>query len=123
MYIYTQVSKNVDMKDDSNIFQLHADFCKVIAEPKRLKIIALLAEQEMSVSEIAAVLDTSSSNVSQHLRVLRARNVVQTRKDGQTVYYRLMDPRIPKVCAEIRSILLDGMNKRGEIARGMRLKK
>ncbi len=109
--------------DDNDIFQLHADFCKVIAEPKRLKIIALLAKGEMIVGEIAAALDTRSSNVSQHLRVLRARNVVQTRKEGQTVYYRLTDLRVPKVCAEIRSILLDGMRKRADIARGGRLKK
>lgn len=107
------------MKKDNEIFQLHADFCKVIAEPKRLKIIALLSKREMNVCEIAEALGASSSNVSQHLRVLRAKQVVETRKEGQTIFYRLTDKRLPKVCAEIRAILLESMKKRGEIANGL----
>ena len=109
--------------DDTEIFELHADFCKLIASPKRLKIISLLAEQEMSVSEIVQALQARDSNVSQHLRVLRSRHIVESRKEGQTVYYRLTDPRLPKVCEEIRAILLDGMEKRGKKARGIARKK
>ena len=108
--------------DNPELYDLHAEFCKVISSPKRLMIISLLDDNELSVGELAAALDMPFSNVSQHLRVLRARNVVQTRKEGQTVYYRLTDPRMPKVCSEIRSILLEGMKKRGEIARGVKRK-
>ena len=71
-------------------------------------------EREMNVNEIAQVLDLRSSNISQHLRVLRSRNIVESRKEGQIVYYKLTNSRLPKVCAEIRSILLDGMKKSGE---------
>jgi ArsR family transcriptional regulator len=106
-------------KKDIEIFELHADFCKTIASSKRLMIIDLLARQEMSVSEIVKALDVRLSNVSQHLRVLRSRNIVKSRKEGQTVYYSLTNPRMPKICNEIRSILLDGMEKRGEKAKGM----
>jgi len=109
--------------DDTEIFELHADFCKIIASPKRLRIISLLAKGEMGVSEIAHTLQVRDSNVSQHLRVLRSRYIVISRKEGQTVYYRLTDPRLPKVCEEIRSILLDGMEKRGRKAKGMNRKK
>ena len=107
------------MKQSEQIFQLHADFCKVIADPKRLKIISLLAEKEMSVGEIALALEVSSSNVSQHLRVLRNRHVAQTRKEGQTVYYRLSNKRLPKICAQLRAVLLEIMKKRGEMASGL----
>jgi ArsR family transcriptional regulator len=105
--------------DDTEIFELHADFCKILSSSKRLMIIELLAKQEMSVSEMAQALDAQPSNVSQHLTVLRSRHVVESHKEGQTVYYKLTNPKLAKVCAEIRSILLDGMEKRGEKARGL----
>ena len=104
---------------DTEIFDLHADFCKSIASAKRLMIIDLLAKREMNVSEITKALDVRPSNISQHLRVLRSRNIVKSRKDGQTVYYSLTNSRMPKICNEIRSILLDGMKKRGEKAKGI----
>jgi len=106
-------------KRDQEIFELHAEFCKMIASPKRLMIVELLASKEMSVSEIAEALGVQHSNVSQHLRVMRSRHIVATRKDGQAVYYRLTNARLPKVCAEIRSILLDGIDSRAKKARGM----
>jgi ArsR family transcriptional regulator len=108
---------------DKEIFELHADFCKMIASPRRLMIIELLANKELSVGEIARALDVSHSNVSQHLRIMRSRHVVVARRDGQTVYYRLTNVRLATVCADIRSILLDGMDIRGKKARGMNKKR
>jgi ArsR family transcriptional regulator len=98
---------------DVRIFELHAEFCKILSSAKRLMIIELLAKKEMSVSEIAQALQLQHSNVSQHLTVLRSHNVVESRKEGQTVYYSLTNAMLPKVCAEIRRILLEGMAKRG----------
>jgi len=106
-------------KLDNEIFELHADFCKMISSAKRLMIVELLSQKELSVSQIAEAMDVPHSNVSQHLRVMRSRHIVATRKDGQTVYYRLTNTRLPKVCAEIRSIVLNGMEKRGEKERSM----
>lgn len=114
----------IEMKaKEKEIFELHAEFCKMIASPKRLMIIELLAKKELSVGEIAQALDVPHSNVSQHLRVMRSRHIVAARKEGQTVYYRLTHARLPKVCAEIRSILLNGMEVRGREASGMMWKK
>lgn len=99
-----------------DLFELHADFCKTLAHPTRLRIIALLARKERSVGEIAEVVGVSLSNVSQHLSVLKFRNLVNTRKEGQTVYYGLTDRRIIQACTTIRSILLDNMKHRGGVA-------
>ena len=106
-------------KQDTELYELHADFCNTIASSKRLMIIELLSEREMNVSEIARVLDVRPSNISQHLRVLRLRNIVKSRKEGQTVYYDLTNSRISKICNETRLILLYGMEKRGEKERSM----
>ena len=108
---------------DTEIFELHAEFCKMIASPKRLMIVELLAKREMNVTEIAQALDIQHSNASQHLRVMRSKYIVETRKEGQTVYYRLTNSKLPRVCAEIRTILLDGMAKRGRKAKGLIAKK
>jgi ArsR family transcriptional regulator len=105
--------------DDTEVFELHAEFCKIIASSRRLRIIQLLAEKEMNVGDIAEALQVQPSNISQHLRVLRSHDVVKTRKEGQTVWYSLTNRRLPKVCTEIRSILLEGMEKNGKKAKGM----
>lgn len=102
---------------NEEIFRLHADFCKMLANPKRLMILALLSKREMSVGELADSMGTALATVSQHLTALRAKNIVEARKDGQTVYYHTTDPRLMKACIAIRTILLDGLKKRGEIAR------
>jgi ArsR family transcriptional regulator, virulence genes transcriptional regulator len=105
------------MMEKTDIFELHADLCKTLSNPKRLMILALLAKKEMSVGEIAEVIAVPLSNVSQHLSLLKAQSLVQTRKDGQTVHYSLADRRIIQACTLIRSVLLDKMKERGQIAR------
>ncbi len=80
-------------------------------------IIALLSKREMSVGEVAQACDVPLTTISQHLRVLRERNVVTTRKEGQTVYCRLEDSRLMDACVQIRTILLDNMRQRGTLAR------
>jgi len=102
---------------NQELFQLHADYCKMLANPKRLMILTLLSMEEMSVGEIANSIDTALATVSQHLTVLRNRHIVVARKEGQTVYYSVTDPRLMDASILIRSVLLDGMKRRGEIAR------
>lgn len=99
-----------------DIFELHADVCKTLSNPKRLMMLALLGKQEMSVGELAQVIAVPLSNVSQHLALLKAQGLVLTRKDAQTVFYRLADRRILQACTLIRSVLLDRMKERGQVA-------
>jgi ArsR family transcriptional regulator, virulence genes transcriptional regulator len=100
----------------TDIFELHADVCRTLANPKRLRVLALLAKAEMSVGELANVLEVPLSNVSQHLALLKAQGLVTARKAGQSVHYSLADRRIIQACTLIRSVLLDRMKERGQIA-------
>ncbi len=102
--------------DDPRIFELHAGFCKVIANSKRLMIVSLLADGEKSVGELAEALDSPLANVSQHLRILRDHHIVTIRKMAQTVYYRLTDRRLPEACQLIRTILLESLTQQVELA-------
>ena len=66
-----------------------ADFCAVFNNPRRILILWTLAEQERSVGEIAEVIQASIQNTSQHLRLMRDRGILASRRDGATVFYRI----------------------------------
>ncbi len=102
---------------DDPILRLHAEFCRTLGHPKRLKIMALVNQGRMSVGEIAKAIDTPLPTVSQHLRVLRNRHLVVSEKEGQTVFYRPSDPRILEACTLMRQVLVDGLRERGDLAR------
>ncbi|HHW4679882.1 MAG TPA: metalloregulator ArsR/SmtB family transcription factor [Xylella taiwanensis] len=63
---------------------------KILANDKRLMILCLLSERELSVGELNTLVALSQSALSQHLAVLRAEGVVNTRREAQTIYYSLL---------------------------------
>jgi ArsR family transcriptional regulator len=71
-----------------------AEFFKALAHPARIKILELLRSGELSVNELQTHLAVESSTVSQQLAVLRGRNIVEARKVGTSVYYRVRDPQV-----------------------------
>ena len=101
---------------NKEIFQIHAEYCRVLANPKRLMIMACLDRQELSVGELAEIIGSPMSTVSQHLNVLKNKYLVASRKEGQSVYYHPTDRRIMDACQIIRTVLIDIMMKRREIA-------
>ena len=78
------------------IFEMQAELIKMLAHPKRLMLLELLSRGEWSVGDMAEAMETPPATVSQHLRLLRDRQLVQTRRDGQTIYYSLVDRRITR---------------------------
>ncbi len=75
-----------------------SDMLKLISNQKRLLILCLLHEKEMSVSELNGTLNQlSQSALSQHLAQLREANLVQIRRDAQTIYYSLTDSKAVQV--------------------------
>jgi ArsR family transcriptional regulator len=77
---------------------------KAIAHPLRLKILCVLGDQEVSVQDIVDQVGTSQSNISQHLAILRDKNVLTTRKDANRVYYRISDLRTIKLVGMMREV-------------------
>ncbi len=68
-----------------------SDFLKALAHENRLMILCLLAERERSVTELEELLALSQATVSQQLARLRHEGLVETRRDGRTIYYSLPD--------------------------------
>lgn len=64
---------------------------RLLGDPLRLQMIHLLARHEVCVCDLSATLRATQSNVSNHLRVLRAHKLVRTRKEGRLIYYSLSE--------------------------------
>ena len=103
-------------KYDADLFKLKAELCKTFSDPKRLMIISELRSGEKSVGELIAALRTPQAVVSRHLAVLRHRGVVQTRREGVSVFYSLTSPRIIDACDIVHEVLLDQMARNKAIA-------
>lgn len=74
--------------------QRMAEFLGFLADPNRLRILSILAKQEMCVGDLAATLGMNESAVSHQLRTLRAIRSVSSRKQGRHVFYRLQDHHV-----------------------------
>jgi len=90
------------MQESLHIFK--ADFFKALSNPARIHILELLRDGELSVTRLQAKLKIDSSSVSQHLSVLRNKNIVYARKSGTTVYYAVSDPEIFELLDVARKI-------------------
>jgi DNA-binding transcriptional ArsR family regulator len=77
---------------------------KAMSHPLRLKILCVLGDKEMSVQDIVQMVGTTQSNISQHLAILREKDVLRTRKDANRVYYRVSDPRTLKLIGLMRDV-------------------
>ena len=82
-----------------------ARLLRLLANEKRLLILCLLIGQgEMDVTSLAEAVELSQSALSQHLAKLRADRLVAFRRESQTLYYRLEDPRAARVLATLKDI-------------------
>jgi DNA-binding transcriptional ArsR family regulator len=81
-----------------------AKLLRALANERRLMILCQLADGERSVGEIQPHVGLSQSALSQHLAVLRDEGVVATRRDGQTIWYRIADPAAVQVVATLADI-------------------
>ena len=92
-----------------DLFSLHANICKTLASSARLRIIASLREGELPVGEIGEIIGAHKANVSQHLAVLRQNGIIEGRRCGTNVYYRLANPKVIQACELMREVLVEQM--------------
>ncbi|WP_370638445.1 ArsR/SmtB family transcription factor [Aurantimonas sp. VKM B-3413] len=81
-----------------------AAILSLIANPVRLRILCLLAKQEMQVGALASAVGVSQSALSQHLAKLRAGGAVETRRDRQAVHYRLAEGEVRAIMGSLYEI-------------------
>lgn len=81
-------------------------FLSALANDKRLQILSLILNKEMSVGEIATNVGLAHSAASQHLAKLRELDMVSARRDSQTVYYMVASPHVELMLSTLSSLYL-----------------
>ena len=86
------------------VYEQFARITKALASPVRLEIVDVLAQGERTVDVLAREVGQSLANTSQHLRSLKEARLVDTRRDGTFVHYRLADPQVIAVWRAVRAL-------------------
>ena len=86
------------------IYQEHADLLRTLGHPARIAILGILRDGEQCVCHMEAMLGLRQSRISQHLMVLRQAGLVEDRRDGWNVFYRLTRPEIAHLTEALGSI-------------------
>ena len=99
---------------------MQADICQTLANPKRLQIITLLKQGELSVGGMVKAMGIAKANLSQHLSSMRQKGILVARREGTTVYYRLASPKITEACATMREVLMELLEGQETLSKSMR---
>jgi DNA-binding transcriptional ArsR family regulator len=94
---------------DARSCQLVAEFFAILGHSRRVAIFCELRDGRKTVSELAECCGATLPNVSQHLRIMRDKGMVRTDKEGQRVYYSIVDERFVMACKMIRDALVEHM--------------
>lgn len=109
------------VEKNKTLYEMQAEICYALSHPVRLEILDILANQEMTSSDLLGILNIPKANLSQHLTVLKDAGILKTRKEGQFQYVSLAIPKIKDACFLVRGILADRIE--GEEKRMSELKK
>jgi DNA-binding transcriptional ArsR family regulator len=102
-----------------DLVELIARRFRVIGEPMRIKLLDRLREGEATVGELSAALSASQQNVSKHLSVLADAGILGRRKEGNHVYYRVVDERVFALCEEVCGSVQQQLRSLNELVSGV----
>jgi len=105
------------------IYEIHAEMCKVFSNSTRLEILNLLRDEELSVTELIKKTKLSQANISQHLSIMKSKGIVVSNRNGKNIYYKLTTPKIIKAFDIIRDVLAEKLKKNGKMVKSYEVKK
>lgn len=82
--------------DQATLAEKQAEICGVFSNPRRILILWTLLDQELTVGEISTAINASMQNTSHHLRLMKDKGILNSRRDGQSIYYRIERPGLVK---------------------------
>jgi DNA-binding transcriptional ArsR family regulator len=92
------------------VYVVKAQLFRVLGHPVRIRILEILSSGERTVGDLQAELNLDSSGTSQHLTALRQHGVLESRRAGTSVYYRIRDPRVTRLLAVAKEILTSALS-------------
>ena len=99
------------------LYKIHAEMCKVFSNSIRLEILNLLRDKELSVTELIEKTKLSQANISQHLSIMKYKDIVISDRKGKNIYYKLTNPKIIKAFDIIREVLTERLKEDGRIVK------
>ena len=105
----------------SPIHALKAEFFRTLGHPARVRILELLRDGERTVGELQEALGLDSGGTSQHLAALRNKGLVEGRREGTSVHYRVKDPRAFQLLEVARQILTSSLEETQALLRELAL--
>ena len=94
------------------LYEIHAEICKVFSNSTRLEILNLLRDKELSVTGLIEKTKLSQANISQHLSIMKSKDIVTSNRKGKNVYYKLTNPKIIKAFDIVREVLSERLRSR-----------
>lgn len=92
---------------EQGLYQMQAGVCAALGNTKRIQIIDLLQDGEKSAGTLAEELGITRANLSQHLQVMKTNGIVESRREGVSIYYRIANPKIIAACRLMREVLME----------------
>ncbi len=86
------------LTDSEQVFQQAAELFRVMSAPMRLRIISSLCNGEKNVSQLLGEIDTTQPNMSQHLNTLYQSGILDKRREGVQIYYRIANQNVVTLC-------------------------
>ena len=103
------------MSQSSAVREIKASLFRVLGHPARVRLLELLRDGERSVGALQAELELDSGGTSQHLAALRRIGLVESRRDGTSVYYRVDDERVFDLLEAGRDIITRRLSQQQSI--------
>jgi DNA-binding transcriptional ArsR family regulator len=104
-------SATADAVQRRAVYQMKAEFFRILGHPVRVRILELLKDGERTVGDLQNELQMDSSGTSQHLGVLRKQGILEGRREGTSVYYTVRDPRMFQLLEVSRQILTSSLTE------------
>ena len=101
----------MDPQVREEIYRMHAQICKALADAKRLLILNELRDGEKTVGELSAALELPQATVSQHLAILRQRSLVNSRRHSVNVFYTIANVKVIYAFDLLREVMAEQLAK------------
>ena len=102
---------------DEDLIQIESDFLKAIAQPTRLKILYFLKDGERCACEIIPRMKEDQSNISRHLTHMKDAGILESRKEGVSVYYKIKDKRVFTLLSLVDEMVKTEIKKKAKVVK------
>ena len=104
---------------NKEFYELQANICQTLANAKRLEIIGILSNTELTVGDIAEKMDIRTANLSQHLSIMKSKGILVSRRDGVHIYYRISNSKVVQACSLMKEVMVELLQNQGKLSRSL----